>query len=108
MNNKAETILRIICPHYEGGQCECNVQQIGIRRCNGECHYGRIAEDLIENGVFVRPSGEWYKEELPVPYGAKNPSIERYRLVCPFCGHRNGKRWDKFCPECGSRLKKGR
>lgn len=108
MNKDTETILRIICPHYEDGKCGCNVHQSRERDCTGNCHYGMIAEELIENGVFVRPCGTWYVEQLHVPDDAKNKNMERYRVVCPFCGRRNGKKQDKYCPECGSRLKKGK
>jgi hypothetical protein len=49
--------------------------------------------------------GEWYKEPLPAPENAKNTTMEHYRLVCPFCGRRNGKKREKFCADCGAILR---
>lgn len=53
----------------------------------------------------VHKTGEWYKEPLPTPPNEKNPTMEHYRLVCPFCGRRNGKKREKFCADCGARLR---
>lgn len=53
----------------------------------------------------VHNSGKWYKEPLPTPPNAKNTTMEHYRLVCPFCGRRNGKKREKFCADCGAILR---
>ena len=63
-----------------------------------------VIEYLTEN-AGNRIEGEWYRESLPVPDNAKHSALAHYRLVCPFCGRRNGKKRDNFCPECGKRLK---
>lgn len=105
MNKQAETILRIICPHYADGQCECNSHQFGVRKCNGNCHYGFAAQELVENGIMIRQVGKWYKEPLPTPPNAKNTTMEHYRYVCPFCGTRAGKKKKRHCEECGAILK---
>lgn len=49
--------------------------------------------------------GKWYKEPLPTPENAKNTTMKHFRLVCPFCGRRNGKKREKFCADCGAILK---
>lgn len=66
------------------------------------------ALDVIEyltESLEARTEGKWYRESLPVPDNAKYSAMSHYRLVCPFCGRRNGKRKDSFCGGCGARLK---
>lgn len=65
----------------------------------------RLADHLLENGVTIRQVGKWYKEPLPTPPNAKNTTMEHYRLVCPFCGRRNGKKRERFCADCGAILR---
>lgn len=64
-----------------------------------------ILEYLMEQAVAHHKEGKWYKEPLPHPEDPKKQNMEHYRLVCPFCGRRNGKRRDRFCPSCGAMLK---
>lgn len=64
-----------------------------------------LADHLLDNGVTIRQSGRWFVEKLPTPENAKNTTMEHYRLVCPFCGRRNGKKREKFCADCGAILK---
>lgn len=63
------------------------------------------AIDYLLHVVEGANIGEWYKEQLPMPDNAKNKNMEHFRLVCPFCGRRNGKKRDNFCPECGAIMK---
>jgi hypothetical protein len=66
------------------------------------------ALDVIEyltESLEARREGEWFRESLPAPDDAKYTGMEHYRLVCPFCGRRSGKRRERFCAGCGARLK---
>ena len=64
-----------------------------------------LADKLLDNGVALQKFGKWFKEQLPVPKNAKNTTMEHYRLVCPFCGRRNGKKRERFCADCGAMLR---
>lgn len=66
---------------------------------------GIVANALNEVLPLIPKVGKWYKEPLPTPPNAKNTTMEHYRLVCPFCGRRNGKKREKFCADCGAILK---
>lgn len=63
-----------------------------------------VIEYLTET-LEARQSGKWYKEAITTPDDAKYTEMERYRYVCPFCGRRNGKKRDRYCPSCGAMLK---
>lgn len=64
-----------------------------------------VANALNEVLPMIPRVGKWHKEPLPTPPNAKNTTMEHYRLVCPFCGRRNGKKREKYCADCGAILK---
>jgi hypothetical protein len=66
---------------------------------------GITANALNEVLPMIPRVGKWYKETIPTPPNAKNTTMEHYRLVCPFCGRRNGKKREKFCADCGAILR---
>ena len=67
--------------------------------------HGIVANALNEVLPLIPKVGKWYVEELPVPENAKNTTMKHYRLVCPFCGRRNGKKREKHCADCGAILR---
>ena len=67
--------------------------------------HGIVANALNEVLPLIPKVGKWYKEPLPTPPNAKNTTMEHYRLVCPFCGMRAGKKKTKFCADCGAILR---
>jgi hypothetical protein len=67
--------------------------------------HGIVANALNEVLPLIPRVGKWYKEPIPTPENAKNTTMEHYRLVCPFCGRRNGKKREKFCADCGAILR---
>lgn len=66
---------------------------------------GITANALNEVLPLIPKVGKWYKETLPTPPNAKNTTMEHYRLVCPFCGMRAGKKKKKHCADCGAILR---
>ena len=66
------------------------------------------ALDILEHITEIvanRKEGKWFKEQLPTPDDPKKQNMEHYRLVCPFCGLRHGKKKKNFCEDCGAILK---
>ena len=67
--------------------------------------HGIVANALNEVLPMIPKVGKWYKETIPTPPNAKNTTMEHYRLVCPFCGMRAGKKKTKYCADCGAILR---
>ena len=66
------------------------------------------ALDILEHITEIvahHKAGKWFKEQLPTPDDPKKQNMEHYRLVCPFCGLRHGKKKKNFCEDCGAILK---
>ena len=61
--------------------------------------------EYLQEGLEKRKEGVWYKETIPAPENSRYSAMAHYRLLCPFCGRRNGKRRDQFCGGCGAMLK---
>lgn len=94
--------------------CEDNFCELAVCKALG-CEENCIDEDCPLAQLFQRfkkkiteetpRTGKWYKETIPTPPNAKNTTMEHYRLVCPFCGMRAGKKKTKFCADCGAILR---
>lgn len=50
INKQIEEMVSLSCPHYDDGNCTCNAHQFGVRKCDGNCSYGRSAVVLYYAG----------------------------------------------------------
>ena len=64
----------------------------------------RIAERLLAAGYRKQRVGEWVA--VPnITTSASGREIHSNLYVCSLCGRSNGRRKQKFCPECGAKMK---
>lgn len=98
MNKEIEEMARLACTCFDGN-CECcafNFYQ--------PCPPKSSAERIYNAGYRKQRVGEWV--EVPnVTTSASGREIHSNLYVCSLCGRSNGRRKQKYCPECGAKMK---
>lgn len=101
VNKQIKEMVSLSCPHYDDGNCTCNAHQFGVRKCDGNCSYGRSAAVLYYAGYRKQSEGKWLFKQTC--YGADECN-------CSLCGQlmttAKGVRMH-FCPNCGAKMKGG-